>query len=116
MVNRNLLRQFDLPEGELQQEWESAFSDESMDWLPAEQRDIRRPPEIGHYPGKELECKIITIAEARRNIVVSRRQLLEDQREEMKKKLLSEIQPGQIRQGIVRNIAPFGAFVDLGGI
>src|SRR5207302_1069607 len=54
--------------------------------------------------------------EARRNIVVSRRKLLEDQREEMKKKLLSEIEVGQVRRGIVKNIAEFGAFVDLGGI
>src|SRR5207248_2322943 len=54
-------------------------------FLPASQVDIRRPPDIGLYLGKELECKIITIDEVRRNIVVSRRQLLEDQREEMKK-------------------------------
>src|SRR5207245_1244974 len=53
---------------------------------------------------------------ARRNIVVSRRKLLEDEREEMKKKLLAEIQSGQVRRGIVKNIAEFGAFVDLGGI
>src|SRR5207253_5936154 len=51
-----------------------------------------------------------------RNIVVSRRKLIEDQREEMKKKLLSEIEPGQIRKGVVKNIAEFGVFVDLGGI
>src|SRR5262249_17031904 len=59
---------------------------------------------------------ILKIDEARRNIVVSRRKLLEDQREEMKKKLLAEIEPGQIRKGVVKNIAEFGAFVDLGGI
>jgi small subunit ribosomal protein S1 len=58
----------------------------------------------------------LKIDEARRNIVVSRRKLIEDQREEMKKKLLAEIEPGQIRQGVVKNIAEFGAFVDLGGI
>src|SRR5262249_23259448 len=80
------------------------------------QVDIRRPSDIGDYIGREIECKILKIDEARRNIVVSRRKLLEDQREEMKKKLLSEIQEGQIRKGVVKNIAEFGAFVDLGGI
>src|SRR5438105_10994409 len=54
--------------------------------------------------------------EDRRNIVVSRRQLLEDRRDELRPKLLAEIQPGQTRVGVVRNLASFGAFVDLGGI
>jgi small subunit ribosomal protein S1 len=85
-------------------------------FLPASQVDIRRPPDIADYIGKEIECKILKIDEARRNIVVSRRKLLEDQREQMKKKLLAEIEPGQVRKGIVKNIAEFGAFVDLGGI
>src|SRR5262245_16286163 len=85
-------------------------------FLPASQVDIRRPPDIADYIGRTIECKILKIDEARRNIVVSRRKLLEDQREQMKKDLLSEIQEGQIRKGIVKNIAEFGAFVDLGGI
>jgi small subunit ribosomal protein S1 len=85
-------------------------------FLPASQVDVRRPPDMGVYVGKTLECKIILIDEARRNIVVSRRKLLEDQRAELKSKLLAEIEPGQIRKGIVKNIAQFGAFVDLGGI
>src|SRR5215471_17964546 len=85
-------------------------------FLPASQVDIRRPPDIGLFLGKTIDCKIMVIDEGRRNIVVSRRQLLEDQRAQMKDKLLAEIQPGQIRKGIVKNIAEFGAFVDLGGI
>jgi small subunit ribosomal protein S1 len=85
-------------------------------FLPASQVDIRRPPDIADYIGKTIECKILKIDEARRNIVVSRRKLLEDQREEAKKKLLAEIEVGQVRKGIVKNIAEFGAFVDLGGI
>jgi small subunit ribosomal protein S1 len=85
-------------------------------FLPASQVDIRRPPDIADYINRTIECKILKIDEARRNIVVSRRKLLEDQREEMKKKLLNEIEPGQIRKGVVKNIAEFGAFVDLGGI
>src|SRR5919108_645391 len=85
-------------------------------FLPASQVDIRRPPDIADYIGKTIECKILKIDEARRNIVVSRRKLLEDQRTEMKEKLLREIEPGQLRKGVVKNIAEFGAFVDLGGI
>jgi small subunit ribosomal protein S1 len=85
-------------------------------FLPASQIDIRRPGDIGAYLGKTIDCKIVTIDTYRRNVVVSRRMLLEDQREEMKKKLLSEIEVGQVRKGIVKNIAEFGAFVDLGGI
>ena len=85
-------------------------------FLPASQVDIRRPPDIAEYIGKNIECKILKIDEARHNIVVSRRKLIEDNREIAKKNLLSEITPGQIRKGTVKNIAEFGAFVDLGGI
>jgi small subunit ribosomal protein S1 len=85
-------------------------------FLPASQVDIRRPPDIGDYIGRTIECKILKIDEMRRNIVVSRRKLIEDDRIEKKQRLLAEIQPGQIRKGIVKNIAEFGAFVDLGGI
>ncbi len=85
-------------------------------FLPASQVDIRRPSDIGEYLNKQIDCKILKIDEARRNIVVSRRKLIEDQRQEMKDKLLAEIQEGQIRKGVVKNIAEFGAFVDLGGI
>ena len=85
-------------------------------FLPASQVDIRRPQDIAVYVGQTIECKIAVIDEARRNIVVSRRKLLEDRREEMKAKLLAEIEVGQIRKGVVKNIAQFGAFVDLGGI
>jgi small subunit ribosomal protein S1 len=85
-------------------------------FLPASQVDVRRPADIGEYIGKTIECKILKIDEARHNIVVSRRQLIEDRRAEMKEKLMAEIQEGQIRTGTVKNIAQFGAFVDLGGI
>lgn len=85
-------------------------------FLPASQVDLRRPADVGEWVGKEIRCKILKIDEARRNIVVSRRKLLEDEREERKRRLLEELAPGQIRKGIVKNIAEFGAFVDLGGI
>ncbi|MBS0266565.1 MAG: 30S ribosomal protein S1 [Planctomycetes bacterium] len=85
-------------------------------FLPASQVDIRRPADIGDYIGKSVECVILKIDEARRNIVVSRRKLIEDQREKLKKSLLSQLQVGELRKGTVKNIADFGAFVDLGGI
>ncbi len=85
-------------------------------FLPASQVDIRRPQDIDSYRGKTIECLILKIDEARRNIVVSRRRLIEVQREQMKKALLAELVEGQLRKGVVKNIADFGAFVDLGGI
>jgi small subunit ribosomal protein S1 len=85
-------------------------------FLPASQVDIRRPADIGDYIGKTIQCKVLKIDEARRNIVVSRRALIEEQREQKKKELLSELKVGELRTGIVKNIAEFGAFVDLGGI
>ena len=85
-------------------------------FLPASQVDIRRPPDIGEYIGQNIQCMILKIDEQRRNIVVSRRKLIEVIRDEMKRKLMTELEVGQIRKGIVKNIADFGAFVDLGGI
>ena len=85
-------------------------------FLPASQVNIRRPGDIAEYIGKEVTCKILKIDEDRRNIVVSRRKLIEEERERLKAKVMAEIEPGQMRKGIVKNIADFGAFVDLGGI
>jgi small subunit ribosomal protein S1 len=85
-------------------------------FLPASQVDIRRPHDIGEYIGKTIECMVLKIDEARRNIVVSRRSLIESQRAEKKAELLKKLEVGQVRKGIVKNIADFGAFVDLGGI
>jgi small subunit ribosomal protein S1 len=85
-------------------------------FLPASQVAIRRTNDVGEFIGKDIEARIIKIDEPRMNIVISRRKLIEEQRDELKKHLLAEIQPGQIRQGVVKNIADFGAFVDLGGI
>jgi small subunit ribosomal protein S1 len=85
-------------------------------FLPASQVDIRRPNDIGDYIGRVVQCEVLKIDEARRNIVVSRRSLIEKQREEDREHLMAELEVGQIRKGIVKNIADFGAFVDLGGI
>jgi small subunit ribosomal protein S1 len=85
-------------------------------FLPASQVDIRRPHDIGEYIGKTIQCMVLKIDEARRNIVVSRRSLIESQRAEKKAELLKELKVGDVRRGVVKNIADFGAFVDLGGI
>jgi small subunit ribosomal protein S1 len=85
-------------------------------FLPASQIDIKPPGDISAYIGKEMTCKILKIDEARQNIVVSRRRLLEEEREELKLALLGEINVGDLRKGVVKNIADFGVFVDLGGL
>lgn len=85
-------------------------------FLPASQVDIRRPPDIGIYIGKTIEAQILKIDTERRNIVISRRKLIEDRRSVMRKQLLEKITVGDIVEGTVKNIADFGAFVDLGGI
>ena len=85
-------------------------------FLPASQVDIRRPADIDRFVGQEIQCMVLKIDEARRNIVVSRRELLDQERREKKERLLAELQVGQLRRGVVKNIADFGVFVDLGGI
>ena len=85
-------------------------------FLPASQVDIRRPGDIGEYLGREIEAVILKIDKDRQNIVVSRRKLIEDRRSKAKEELLAEVEVGQLRKGVVKNIADFGAFVDLGGL
>ncbi len=85
-------------------------------FLPASQVDIRRPGDIGDYIGRVVQCEVLKIDDQRRNIVVSRRSLIEKERTYAQQKLMAELEQGQIRKGIVKNIADFGAFVDLGGI
>jgi small subunit ribosomal protein S1 len=85
-------------------------------FLPASQVDIRRPGEISDWIGRNIDAMILKIDEERRNIVISRRKLIEVQREEMKKKTLDSLSAGQLVKGLVKNIADFGAFIDLGGI
>jgi len=85
-------------------------------FLPASQVDIRRPADIGDYIGRTIQCSVLKIDESRRNIVVSRRSLIEEERAEKKAQLLRDLEIGQRRKGVVKNIAEFGAFVVLGGI
>jgi small subunit ribosomal protein S1 len=85
-------------------------------FLPASQVDIRRPPDIGVYIGQTIEAQILKIDQERKNIVISRRKLIEERRARLRKDLLERIKVGDVAKGRVKNIADFGAFVDLGGI
>ncbi len=85
-------------------------------FLPASQIDIRRPGDIAEYINQDVTCKILKIDPSRRNIVVSRRRLIEEQREKLKAELKEKIEVGMLIKGVVKNIADFGAFVDLGGL
>jgi small subunit ribosomal protein S1 len=85
-------------------------------FLPGSQLDIAPGRYSNESSDQELEFKIIKINRERRNIVVSRRELIEDRRREQKKSLLTDIQIGQVRRGVVKNITDFGAFIDLNGM
>jgi small subunit ribosomal protein S1 len=85
--------------------------------LPARLAGRHPPPgDIGEYIGQTSRPRSSRSTKERRNIVISRRKLIEEERAERQGQLLAEIEVGQIRKGVVKNIADFGAFVDLGGI
>ncbi len=85
-------------------------------FLPASQVDIRKPGDISRFIGQQIQCEILKIDTENKNIVVSRRKIIEKARAASKEKLLAEIEVGQRRLGTVKNIADFGVFVDLGGL
>ena len=85
-------------------------------FLPGSQIDIGPVKNMDDYIGKEYEFKILKINQDRRNIVVSRRELLEESRKDRRTQLLKDMEVNQIRKGVVKNITDFGAFIDLGGI
>lgn len=85
-------------------------------FLPASQIDVRRPSDVSQFMGKVVRAEILKIDEPRRNIVISRRTLLENERNEAKQQLLNTIKQNDLVVGRVTNVAEFGAFVDLGGI
>ena len=78
--------------------------------------DIRRVQDLDEFLGRKLECKVIELNRNRNNVVLSRRAVLEDERREVRQKILDELQPGQVVEGVISNIVEFGAFVDLDGI
>ena len=85
-------------------------------FLPASQVDIRRPHNLDEFVGRKVRAEILKIDTERKNIVISRRRLVETERADAKRRLMSTLEEGQIVTGTVKNIADFGAFVDLGGI
>ncbi|TAL20991.1 MAG: S1 RNA-binding domain-containing protein, partial [Frankiales bacterium] len=85
-------------------------------FLPASLVEMRRVRDLQPYVGKELEAKIIELDKNRNNVVLSRRQWLEQTQSEVRSTFLATLQKGQVRSGVVSSIVNFGAFVDLGGV
>jgi small subunit ribosomal protein S1 len=85
-------------------------------FLPVSQIDLYRVENVEQYVNQKLLCLVAEVNPAERNLVVSRRALLEREREEMAAKLWQELAEGQVRAGTIRSVKPFGAFVDLGGV
>jgi small subunit ribosomal protein S1 len=85
-------------------------------FLPGSQIALRRVPNIDELLGQTYHFKIIKLNKRRRNIVVSRRVILEAERATKRERLMKELEVGQVRKGVVKNITDFGAFIDLGGV
>jgi small subunit ribosomal protein S1 len=85
-------------------------------FLPGSQVDIRPVRNLDQFIGKDFDFKVIKFNKKRGNIVLSRRVLLEKQREELKKDTLLRLKEGAILKGVVKNLTDYGAFIDLGGI
>ncbi|MFP4166521.1 MAG: 30S ribosomal protein S1 [Opitutales bacterium] len=85
-------------------------------FMPASQIDVQPPKNLDQYVGQTYDFKVIKINPERKNIVVSRRELIEEQRMEKRRKLLEDVKPGDTRRGQVKNITDYGAFVDLDGL
>ncbi len=85
-------------------------------FLPASHIDVQPPKNLDQYVGQTYDFKVLKINLDRKNIVLSRRELIEEQRTSKRRALLDSIQPGQVRKGVVKNITDFGAFIDLDGM
>jgi small subunit ribosomal protein S1 len=85
-------------------------------FMPISQIDLFRVENAEQYVNQKLLCMVTDVDPTERNLIVSRRALLEKQREEQREKLWAELAEGQVRKGIVRSVRDFGAFVDLGGV
>lgn len=85
-------------------------------FLPGSQIDLRQIPDINALIGQDYDLKVIKVNKARRNIVVSRRVVLEEERNRQRGDVLDTLEKNQVRKGIVKNITDFGAFIDLGGV
>jgi len=85
-------------------------------FLPASQIDVQPPKNLDQYLNQTYDFKILKINLDRKNIVVSRRELIEEQRQSKRRTLLNDVKPGTLRRGTVKNITDYGAFVDLDGL
>ncbi len=85
-------------------------------FLPGSQIDIRQVRDFDQYINQTARMKIIKLNKTRRNIVVSRRAVLEEERAKLRESVIAELEIGQTREGTVKNITDFGAFIDLGGV
>ena len=85
-------------------------------FLPGSQIDIKPVTDFDEYLGKEFEFKIVKLNEMRKNIVLSRKEILAFDLKEKRKEVLEEMQEGMVLEGVVKNITDFGAFINLGGI
>jgi ribosomal protein S1 len=85
-------------------------------FMPISQIDLYRVENAEEYLNQRLRCQVVEVNPEERNLVVSRRALLEREREENREKLWAELAEGQVRSGVVRSVRDFGAFVDLGGV
>jgi small subunit ribosomal protein S1 len=85
-------------------------------FLPASLVDIRRVQDLDEFMGQKLECKVLELNRSRNNVVLSRRAVLEHERREVRQRILDDLAPGKVVEGVISNIVDFGAFVDLDGI
>lgn len=85
-------------------------------FLPASLVELRRVRDLQPYVGKTLDAKIIELDKNRNNVVLSRRAFLEETQKEQREDFLANLQPGEVRSGVVSSVVNFGAFVDLGGM
>ena len=85
-------------------------------FLPASLVDLRRVRDLQPFVGSKVEAKIIELDKNRNNVVLSRRAWLEETQKEQREEFLDNLKPGEVRQGVVSSVVPFGAFIDLGGM
>ncbi len=85
-------------------------------FLPASLISTKGFTNVNPYLGQTLKCKVIKINKARKNIVVSRKEVLQEEMSTQREKIFSELKVGEVRHGTVKNITDFGAFIDLGGV
>ena len=85
-------------------------------FLPSSQVDIQAPKNLDQFVGQTFDFKVVKMNRERKNIVVSRRELIEERRQDKKRESLTGIKPGETRRGMVKNITDYGAFIDLDGL